>query len=131
MSLTPPGRILGLRPGGAEVAVRPAAAATETWWRLSYEVRRPMVPDVSASTAAVTYSWERIYRITLDEQGARAQLAGIRRLQERGDDSVRITRADDSNLARLRLGFPAEVDGFLAWNRGDLAKRLRDAGVIE
>ena len=42
-----------------------------------------------------------------------------------------IIRADDSNLPRLRLGFPDQVDGFLAWSRGDLAKRLRDAGVMD
>ena len=28
-----------------------------------------------------------------------------------------ITRADDGNLARLRLGFPIEVDGFLLFSR--------------
>ncbi len=40
-----------------------------------------------------------------------------------------IVRADDDNLARLHLGFPTEVDGFLAWNKGDLANRLRHAGL--
>ena len=40
-----------------------------------------------------------------------------------------IVRADDSNLTKLALGFPDEVAGFLAWNRGDLGIRLRDAGL--
>ena len=40
-----------------------------------------------------------------------------------------IIRADERNLIRLRKGFPDEVDGFLAWNRGDLAPRLREAGL--
>lgn len=40
-----------------------------------------------------------------------------------------ITRADDDNLARLELGFPDEVNGFLAWNRGNLAERLGKAGL--
>lgn len=42
-----------------------------------------------------------------------------------------IIRADDGNLARLRLGFPDQVDGFIAWSRGDLARRMRDAGVMD
>jgi len=42
-----------------------------------------------------------------------------------------ILRADEGNLARLRLGFPDQVDGYLAWSRGDLAGRLRDAGVMD
>lgn len=42
-----------------------------------------------------------------------------------------ITRADDTNLERLKLGFPVEVEGFLRWNRGDLAQRLRAVGVCE
>lgn len=42
-----------------------------------------------------------------------------------------IMRADEGNLARLRLGFPDQVDGFLAWSRGDLARRLRAAGVMD
>ena len=37
--------------------------------------------------------------------------------------------ADDDNLTRLGVGFPQEVDGFLAWNRGDLGTRLRNAGL--
>lgn len=40
-----------------------------------------------------------------------------------------IKRADEKNLARLELGFPAEVQGFRAWAYGDLARRLRDAGL--
>lgn len=40
-----------------------------------------------------------------------------------------ISIADDENLAKLRLAFPDEVDGFIAWNRGDLGKRLEDAGL--
>ena len=40
-----------------------------------------------------------------------------------------IMRADDNNLQRLRNGFPDEVQGFLAWNRGDLAERLKEAGL--
>lgn len=45
--------------------------------------------------------------------------------------SEAIKRADDGNLDRLRLGFPDQVAGFLAWNRGDLAQRLRAAGVMD
>lgn len=40
-----------------------------------------------------------------------------------------IKRADYTNLARLELGFPDEVAGFTAWNRGDLGTRLRNAGL--
>lgn len=40
-----------------------------------------------------------------------------------------IVRADDGNLEKIQRGFPEEVAGFLAWNRGDLARRLRDAGL--
>jgi hypothetical protein len=40
-----------------------------------------------------------------------------------------IMLADEQNLARLHLGFPGEVDGFLAWSVGDLGRRLRDAGL--
>lgn len=40
-----------------------------------------------------------------------------------------ITLADDNNLSRLRMAYPAEVEGFLLWNRGDLGKRLMDAGI--
>lgn len=42
-----------------------------------------------------------------------------------------IKRADDQNLERLRLGFPVEVAGFLAWNRGGLAQELRAKGVMD
>lgn len=42
-----------------------------------------------------------------------------------------IKQADDDNLARLSKGFPVEVAGFLAWNRGDLAKELRAKGVMD
>ncbi len=34
-----------------------------------------------------------------------------------------IARADENNLHRLELGFPDEVQGFLAWTRGDLFDR--------
>ena len=42
-----------------------------------------------------------------------------------------IKRADDANLAKLALGFPVEVAGFLAWNRGSLARELREKGVMD
>lgn len=42
-----------------------------------------------------------------------------------------IKQADDQNLERLRLGFPVEVAGFLAWNRGSLATELRDKRVMD
>ena len=42
-----------------------------------------------------------------------------------------IAQADDVNLERLAKGFPVEVGGFRAWNRGNLALRFRAAGVIE
>lgn len=42
---------------------------------------------------------------------------------------VAIARADDINLAKLSEGFETEVTGFLAWSRGDLATRLRAAGL--
>ena len=38
-------------------------------------------------------------------------------------------RADDDNIERLHRGFPMEVEAFLAWNRGNLATRFRDAGL--
>jgi hypothetical protein len=44
-------------------------------------------------------------------------------------DAIKL--ADDKNLERLRLGFPIEVAGFLAWNRGDLAGELRRRGVMD
>lgn len=34
-----------------------------------------------------------------------------------------IARADENNLRRLRMGFPEEVDAYLAWARGDLHER--------
>ncbi len=34
-----------------------------------------------------------------------------------------IGRADEFNLGRLHLGFPQEVDAYLAWTRGDLHER--------
>ncbi len=40
-----------------------------------------------------------------------------------------IACADESNLARLALGFPDQVQGFLAWSRGDLGHRLRKSGL--
>lgn len=42
-----------------------------------------------------------------------------------------IKRADEQNLERLRLGFPIEVTGFVEWNRGGLAQKLRDKGVMD
>lgn len=43
--------------------------------------------------------------------------------------SEAIKRADDDNLRLLALGFPNQVAGFIAWNRGNLGLRLRDAGL--
>jgi len=40
-----------------------------------------------------------------------------------------IAQADDENLRLLALGFPKQVAGFLSWNRGNLAERLRVAGL--
>ena len=40
-----------------------------------------------------------------------------------------IIRADDTNLNCLALGFPDEVNGYLAWSQGDLATRLRKDGL--
>jgi hypothetical protein len=40
-----------------------------------------------------------------------------------------ICRADEDNLERLSRGFPTEVEGYLAWHRGDLGPRLRKAGL--
>lgn len=42
-----------------------------------------------------------------------------------------IKLADDDNLERLRKGFPVEVAGFLDWNRGYLAAKLRVKGVMD
>ena len=44
-------------------------------------------------------------------------------------DAIKL--ADDTNLEKLRLGFPVEVAGFLAWDRGDLAEKLRKQGVMD
>lgn len=38
-----------------------------------------------------------------------------------------IVAADNSNLDRIGLGFPTEVQGYKNWTRGDLAQRLRAA----
>lgn len=43
--------------------------------------------------------------------------------------SSAIKQADENNLAKLALGFPVEVEGFIRWNRRDLAERLRAAGL--
>jgi len=40
-----------------------------------------------------------------------------------------IKRADEHNLARLRLGFPMQVEGFKRWAYGNLGERLRAAGL--
>ncbi len=40
-----------------------------------------------------------------------------------------IKRADEDNLAKLSLGFPIQVQGFQQWAYGDLATRLRQAGL--
>jgi len=40
-----------------------------------------------------------------------------------------IIQADEENLDRLGLGFPAQVSGFRAWAYGDLGVRLRVAGL--
>ncbi len=40
-----------------------------------------------------------------------------------------IVRADDRNLERLAEGFPTQVSAYLAWSRGDMAQRLRKAGL--
>ncbi len=37
--------------------------------------------------------------------------------------------ADEENLARLALGFPAQVASFRLWAFGDLGRRLREAGL--
>ncbi len=47
-----------------------------------------------------------------------------------------IARADSGNLARLRSGFPEEVDAYIAWTQGDLYERASeiaggDVGFIE
>lgn len=40
-----------------------------------------------------------------------------------------ICGADDSNLAKIGLGFPLEVAAVIDWQRGDLAERIRAAGL--
>ena len=40
-----------------------------------------------------------------------------------------IKRADDGNLSRISAGFPDEIAGYIAWTRGGLAGRLREAGL--
>ena len=40
-----------------------------------------------------------------------------------------ITLADESNLERLQVGFPIEVNAFVSWQRGNLSERLRTAGL--
>lgn len=40
-----------------------------------------------------------------------------------------IARADEGNLDRLALGFPMQVDGYRRWAYGNLAERLRKAGL--
>lgn len=47
-----------------------------------------------------------------------------------------IHNADESNLYKLSLGFPDEVQGFKAWTRGDLYERASkiaggDVGFLE
>jgi hypothetical protein len=41
-----------------------------------------------------------------------------------------IEAADGPNRGKLASGFPAEVMGYVNWTRGDLARRLRAAGVV-
>ena len=40
-----------------------------------------------------------------------------------------IARADNSNLEKLRAGFPEEVAAYLSWTRGDLARRVENFGA--
>lgn len=40
-----------------------------------------------------------------------------------------IKLADESNLDKLALGFPDQVNGYRAWAHGDLAQRLRASGL--
>ena len=42
-----------------------------------------------------------------------------------------IKMADEDNLGRLHKGFPVEVEGYIAWTRGGLAKDLRAKGVMD
>jgi hypothetical protein len=41
-----------------------------------------------------------------------------------------IMLADEDNLERLGRGFPVQVQGFKDWNKGNLAQRLRQAGLM-
>lgn len=40
-----------------------------------------------------------------------------------------MTLADANGLGRLELGFPDDVKAFREWSRGDLAERVRKAGL--
>ncbi len=40
-----------------------------------------------------------------------------------------IVRADESNLSKLSQGFPLQCAGYREWAYGDLARRLRAAGL--
>ena len=40
-----------------------------------------------------------------------------------------ICQANDENLIKLSFSFPEEVTGYLAWTYGNLASRLRTAGL--
>ncbi len=42
-----------------------------------------------------------------------------------------LMRADEQNLDRLSLGYPSTVEAFRSWKDGDLATRMRDAGVMD
>ncbi len=42
-----------------------------------------------------------------------------------------LMRADERNLDRLSLGYPSTVEAFRSWKDGDLATRMRDAGVMD
>jgi hypothetical protein len=42
-----------------------------------------------------------------------------------------IFHADDGNRKKLALGFPDEVAVVVAWREGDLASRLRAAGMMD
>ena len=41
-----------------------------------------------------------------------------------------ICTADEDNLERISRGFPTEVEGYTAWTTGNLAYRLREAGLL-
>ena len=43
--------------------------------------------------------------------------------------SAAIKSADETNLARLELGFPVQVGGFREWAFGGMGTRLRERGV--